>query len=82
MAGNRPPGNFVRNGIAALTPGVVEVLRGGSTSLVGVLNDWNTFKYPVIAGEAAREFEDKVAIYEALGDHPRGVKFLVGLRMD
>ncbi|KAK0252142.1 hypothetical protein LTR91_005556 [Friedmanniomyces endolithicus] len=65
-----------RAGMAWMPPGVVEVLGGGSTSLVGLLDDGNILKYPSVEGECANELEVEAAIYEALGAHPRVVAFL------
>ncbi|KAK1085468.1 hypothetical protein LTR33_002078 [Friedmanniomyces endolithicus] len=69
-------GNFSRAGMARIPPGVVEVIGGGSTSLVGVLDDGNILKYPFVEGESANEFNVEASIYEALGRHPRIVGFL------
>jgi len=62
--------------MARIPPGVVEVIGGGSTSLVGVLDDGNIFKYPFVEGESANVFNVEASIYEALGRHPRVIGFL------
>ncbi|TKA80804.1 hypothetical protein B0A55_01604 [Friedmanniomyces simplex] len=69
-------GNFTRSGTARIPAGVVEVIGGGTTSLVGLLDDGNILKYPYVKGECDREFQVEAAIYEALGQHPRIIEFL------
>lgn len=71
-------GNYTRYGIARMPTGVVEILGGGTTSLVGLelLDDGNVLKYPLVAGECSNEFAVEVAIYEALGEHPRIIRFV------
>ncbi|KAK1070030.1 hypothetical protein LTR74_004427 [Friedmanniomyces endolithicus] len=59
-----------------MAPGVVEVLGVGTSSLVGLLDDGNILKYPVVEGECANEFNAEAAIYEALGNHPRIIGYL------
>lgn len=69
-------GNYARSGTARMPPGVVSVIGGGTTSLVGVLEDGNILKYPILEDECSKEFEVEVAVYEALGYHPRIIRFL------
>ncbi|KAK1093123.1 hypothetical protein LTR48_002954 [Friedmanniomyces endolithicus] len=59
-----------------MAPGVVEVLGVGTSSLVGLLDDGNILKYPVVEGECANEFNAEAAIYEALSNHPRIIGYL------
>lgn len=57
-------GNFSRVGTARLPPGVTEIIGGGTTSLVGRLEDGNVLKYPIVAGEPVRDLDVETAIYE------------------
>ncbi|KAK1048042.1 hypothetical protein LTR74_017618 [Friedmanniomyces endolithicus] len=69
-------GNFSRTGTAYMPPGVVKVIGGCTTSLVGLLDDGNILRYPIVEGECAKEFEVEAEIYKALGHHPRITGFL------
>ena len=59
-----------------MPPGVIGVIGGGTTSLVGLLDDGNILKYPIVKGECANELDVEAAIYERLGNHPRIIGFL------
>ncbi|KAK5687906.1 hypothetical protein LTR17_026660 [Elasticomyces elasticus] len=69
-------GNFSRTGTAHMPPGVVSVIGGGTTSLVGLLEDGTILKYPIVEGECSNEFNVEAAIYKELGNHPRIIGFL------
>ncbi|KYG40705.1 hypothetical protein M433DRAFT_160030 [Acidomyces richmondensis BFW] len=69
-------GNYRRTVTAYTPPGVVEVIGGGTTSFVGLLNDGKVLKYPIVQGESVKEFEVEAAIYEALGKHPHIIGYL------
>lgn len=79
-------GNFSRVGTAYMPPGVVRVIGGGTTSLVGLLEDGTILKYPIVEGECGNEFNVEAAIYKELGNHPRIIGFLGrslhGLRLE
>ena len=66
-------------------PGVVEIVGGGTTCLVGLLDDGIVLKYPRVSGEWPRELDVEATIYEALGQHPSVIDFLgrsdYGLRL-
>lgn len=67
-------GNIHRFVVVQKIPGQVEWLGGGSSSMVGLLDDGTVLKYPWIKGEEERQFRAEAAMYEALGEHPRIIK--------
>lgn len=59
-----------------MPPRVIGIIGGGTTSLVGLLDDGNILKYPIMQGEYANELDIEAAIYERLSNHPRIIGFL------
>jgi len=69
-------GNRTRTVTVDLPPGVTEILGGGNSSFVGLLDDGTVLKFPHLLAESLEEFEAEAAIYQALGSHPRIIGFL------